>query len=550
MLNYWGVFFQTLKHLKWIQIYYQLHYKIKKYSPSKAVNIHRATWKKSWLAPGIMPSLFSDEGEFSTMGERGRIFDSQIWNSNQHSRLWLYHLHYFDECQSAIAYERASLIHNYITLWVRYNPPDELGLGWEPYPISLRIVNWIKWFSTPGVEVVADWLQSLAQQADVLFHRLEYHILGNHLLANAKALIFVGTFFSGSAAEDWLHKGLSILDREINEQFLADGGHFELSPMYHAYLILDICDLCYLSEVTTHVVLQQRLAQWQSVIQRGLGWLSAMTHPDGEIAFFNDAALERAPRLADLLAYADSLGLNFEAKCLGDYYVKHLQDTGYGVVALPNQGKAILDLAEVGARYQPGHAHADTLSFELSLYGQRLLVNSGTSHYVENAERGFQRSTAAHNTVCIDEQNSSQVWKSFRVGRRAHPVGLQIQQAGDEIRLLCAQDGYSRRLKRLMHHREWRFKPGKVIIIDQIQGKFKQALAYFYLHPEVRVREAHAQQIICELAQDERVTLSWQGAMHLSIEATHWYPRFGEEVSNQVIKVALDSGRLVTEINY
>jgi hypothetical protein len=61
--------------------------------------------------------------------------------------------------------------------------------------------------------------------------QLEYHLLGNHLFADAKALIFLGAFFAGAEAEAWLTHGLLILARELPEQVLADGGHFERSPM-------------------------------------------------------------------------------------------------------------------------------------------------------------------------------------------------------------------------------------------------------------------------------------------------------------------------------
>ena len=66
----------------------------------------------------------------------------------------------------------------------------------------------------------------------------------------------------------------------------------------------------------------------------------------------------------------------------------------------------IADLSEVGASYIPGHAHADTLSFELSLFGKRLFVNSGTSSYSLGPERHRQRSTIAHNTVCVSGVNT------------------------------------------------------------------------------------------------------------------------------------------------
>ena len=84
---------------------------------------------------------------------------------------------------------------------------------------------------------------------------------------------------------------------------------------------------------------------------------------------------------------------------------------------------ALLDVAPVGPDYLPGHAHADTLSFELSLFGQRVLVNSGTSQYEAGPERSRQRGTAAHNTVIVDGHDSSEVWAGFRVARRASSRG-------------------------------------------------------------------------------------------------------------------------------
>jgi uncharacterized heparinase superfamily protein len=53
----------------------------------------------------------------------------------------------------------------------------------------------------------------------------------------------------------------------------------------------------------------------------------------------------------------------------------------------------ILDVAPVGPDYLPGHAHADTLSFELSLFGQRVFCNGGTSRYGPGAGA---RSRARH----------------------------------------------------------------------------------------------------------------------------------------------------------
>ena len=111
-------------------------------------------------------------------------------------------------------------------------------------------------------------------------------------------------------------------------------------------------------------------------------WLRAMCHPDGEIAFFNDAAIGIAPSPEHLFDYARRLGLP-DSRLSEELY--HLDSTGYIRIS---KGEAVLliDVAPIGPDYLPGHAHADTLSYELSLSGKRVLVNSGTSRYGSGRE--------------------------------------------------------------------------------------------------------------------------------------------------------------------
>src|SRR5690606_24123414 len=112
------------------------------------------------------------------------------------------------------------------------------GTGWEPYPTSRRIVRWIQWARSgaarAGGAPSRALLDSLATQARWLARRLEWHLLGNHLWSNAKALIHAGCFFAGAEADAWRARGERILEHQLAEQVLGDGGHFELSPMYHA----------------------------------------------------------------------------------------------------------------------------------------------------------------------------------------------------------------------------------------------------------------------------------------------------------------------------
>ena len=80
----------------------------------------------------------------------------------------------------------------------------------------------------------------------------------------------------------------------------------------------------------------------------------------------------------------------------------------------------------------------------MSLFGKRVFVNCGTSQYGTGVMRQKERGTAMHNTVVINNLNSSEVWSGFRVARRAKPVDFISKNNKKFITVKCAHDGYKR----------------------------------------------------------------------------------------------------------
>ena len=262
-----------------------------------------------------------------------------------------------------------------------------------------------------------------------MYSNIEYHLLGNHLFANAKALIFSGYYLDGLEPKKWLRKGLYLLDLQIDEQIKEDGGHFENSPMYHNIILEDILDIINLLEDQKNQY--KTLKKLKKIAQKMILWMDGLTHDDGEVSFFNDAATGIACKNKEIKRYANCLKINYSdlKKHNNDNSLNYYNFKNSGYVRLEALGaSAILDLAELGPIYLPGHGHADTLSFELSINSYRFIVNAGTYGYEYNKNRVWERSTAAHSTVEINGENSSEVWKSFRVGIRAVPRGIQIQK--------------------------------------------------------------------------------------------------------------------------
>lgn len=483
---------------------------------------------------------------FRFLNVKREIVTAADWNNSAWDKLWLYNLHYFDDLNAERADERAAWHRALVQRWIYENPPGT-GNGWEPYPLSLRIVNWIKW-SLSGAALSHEALHSLAIQTRYLASRLEYHLLGNHLFANAKALVFGGLFFEGFEAQKWRSTGLKILAAQLPEQILPDGGHFERSPMYHNIILEDVLDLLNLKAAFPTALTSDDKSPSATWARYGLKMLSctrAMSHPDGEIALLNDSAIGIAAPVSALETYAKALGIEPNER---NGVLTHLSETGYIQIQI-GDAWALLDVGEIGPDYLPGHAHADTLTFELSIGGRRVIVDSGTSTYAGGAERLRQRSTAAHNTVEIDATSSSEVWGSFRVARRARPFRLEVLRSNDMIRVRCAHDGYARLRGRPIHSREWAVDPTGLIVRDTIDGAFNQAVARFRFHPDCTV--IRCDESSGELAIGAGRTLRWsiETGRGRVVESSY-HPQFGMGLACKCLEIELGRAMACTRFTW
>lgn len=520
---------RTARHLRPVQVYGRLWFKLFRPAPEIASAPMRRALSGSW-APSAerKPSMFGPD-EFCFLNDVRCVATQDDWDRDAIPLLWRYNLHYFDDLNAEGAAGRAQWHRDLILRWICENPPAK-GCGWKPYPSSLRIVNWIKW-ALNGNSLTPAALDSLAVQTRWLRRHLEIHLLGNHLFTNAKALVFAGLFFEGAEAAGWLRKGLSLLERELAEQMLPDGGHFERSPMYHAIMLEDMLDL-----VNLHRACGMEIApRWHATIEKMRVWLSVMCHPDGEIAFFNDAAIGVAIAPTRLEEYAQRLGYSKLEPQIAP--VISLPESGY-VRVCTGAASSYLDLAPIGPDYLPGHAHADTLSFELSIGRQRVLVNSGTSEYGSGPERLRQRGTAAHNALTIDGQNSSEVWAGFRVGRRAKVISSAVEMHDqDGVRVSGRHDGYRFLPGSPMHKREWIFDDNRLSVVDRLSGEGEHRVEIlFHLHPDCHAVGNDSNGVSVIGAQGELLcTISMTGGARLDVCSSTYHPEFGTAVENQLI---------------
>lgn len=430
------------------------------------------------VAPIRKPKSYFGETGFFFLNESSDI-GTKKWVQSQKSMLWQYNLHYFDFINSEDLDKSPDTVASLINSWI-----DEVfinrGCGWDPYPSSLRIVNWIKWILKNDINDPKILLNLFTQVRNLSGH-LEYHIFGNHLFANAKALIFAGTFFGGKEGNKWLKKGSKILRTELDEQFLEDGGHFELSPMYHSILLEDMLDLLNLATFSNQENLTEMI---KPRIDAAMYWLETMLHPDGDLALFNDTTFGVSPTFSSLCRYADRMGLNYVNK---ESFSRSMSESGY--TRLENQDAVLFfDHGQIGPKYQPGHAHADTLSFELSLFNHRFITNLGISTYERSLLRSLQRSTKNHSTVVIDDLNSSDVWASFRVSQRAITQKTNFQVRPANLTVSSEHNGYGNFFNKMTHRRTLILSEKELIVEDEILGMGSHCIdIYFHIHPDIEV---------------------------------------------------------------
>ncbi|MCU6433908.1 heparinase II/III family protein [Undibacterium sp. Jales W-56] len=535
-----SLYWHTLRFLRPVQFFGRLWFRFARPRIVEAAAPPLAGPAGRWVLPACRSVSMSGFGQFRFLNDEGDL--TQIgWDDPAREKLWRYNLHYFDDLNAEGAASRYDWHLALLQDWVGKNLPGQ-GTGWEPYPSSLRIVNWIKW-QLAGNALPQTCVQSLAMQTRWLSKRLEWHLMGNHLFANAKALVFAGLAFEGAEAKKWLANGLDIIERELPEQVLADGGNFERSPMYHAIFLEDMLDLLNIVDAFPERVAVNTVRRWHEIATSMLGWLVGMSHPDGEISFFNDAAAGIAPMPAELTSYAGRLGIAVSGPAvlpLSQIVVTNYRDSGYIRLASPDI-VALLDVAPVGPDYLPGHAHADTLSFELSIFGQRLIVNGGTSCYGLGPERLRERGTAAHSTVVVDGKDSSEVWSGFRVARRAYPRDLELNQTDEMVTVACSHDGYRWLPGQPVHRREWRFTNHSLLIRDHVSGRFESAEARYLLHPAARIVDQTEAKLKLQLPQGQLLNLDVIAGT-ARLESAQYAPEFGMVQTTSCIVLAFKNG--------
>ena len=373
-----------------------------------------------------------------------------------------------------------------------YERHPDSPFAFAPYPVSVRLANWLK----ASHRMIFDQavLSHIEKLGRYLERNKEFHLRGNHLLKNMKALLFYYSYFRHDKESlDSEHRSLQ---DQLIEQILPDGWHFERTPTYHLIVLEDLLDIYNILPsalpVEMNVFLEEKIHKMLQVIHC---W-------SDEYPLFNDSSYGSAPSLAEIRGYAELLGFGAQDPRTDS---QGFPDAGYFVYFRPGFTLWI-DAGDLGPGYLPAHAHNDSLSFILYVDGEPLFCDTGACSYQDRNLRDIARSVRSHNTVMIEDVEPSQFWGNFRYARK---VKLHSREVREDK--LCAEVTYCNK----SHGRIWEIGEKRIKITDHITGG--SGTAFFHLAEgcdvDLNVNRRRAvvtreKKPIAELASDNTLELS------------------------------------------
>lgn len=310
----------------------------------------------------------------------------------------------------------------------------------------------------------ATWLgREIGLHGLFLRDNLELDLRGNHLFRDVATLVFANELTGG------VPDALDLLEEQVAEQLLPDGGHSERAPFYHVLCTQDLLEVGLLLG-------DDRPAWLSEALARASGFLQAIALGDGEIPLLGDG----------WLGELDTRALLDAARGLVAPLPPQAPERHSGLVPLhAGPWRVVVRAGPHAPDQQMGHAHADLLSLDASYGTNRVVTDTGTLLYDPGPERQRMRGTAAHNTLQIDGEEQLEAWGSFRVGRRGRARVAARGSAGTWEWVSASHDAYHRLPGRPVHSRLVAVGERGILILDAVLGTGPHHIeSHLHEHPQ------------------------------------------------------------------
>lgn len=428
-------------------------------------------------------------GHFRFAGRTINLPDP-LWEPAGASEAWLAAMHGFTwlrDLRSAGGDAARRLSRDLTRDWLERYGERWSAPTWEPLIMAQRILVCLTQYeyfaATAEPALQSALIESLGRQARCLQRLLPAGLVGVDLLSAIKASLFAALCLPGG--KGLRARGETLLRRELQRQVFDDGGQIERSPSRLAGMLRDLIDLRALYSAAG----ESAPDELELAMLRVTPLLKSLRHGDGTLALFNGSREEESWYIDLLLQRAAMRGRSVGAPTVT---AKNTLQAGFQRL---QSGRSLL-LVDGGPPPPPGYdeqAHAGTLSFEMSVGREHLIVNCG-GHSSHSDLNFLLRGTAAHSTLSVGDINSSAVLSGGGLGHRPGEVACRREESEGNVWLEMSHDGYARRLG-LQHQRRLYLAAGgddlrgedRVTLLPgkQMGSIEEDAVLRFHLHPDV-----------------------------------------------------------------
>jgi hypothetical protein len=459
-----------------------------------------------------------------------------VWEPSRHQHL------------SALAFaadgeQRADYIVRSLDSWLQANP-YLYGVHWtSSLELAERTVSWALLYPRIADYVARDaqfrqqWLGSIYQHLARISRKLSlYSSANNHLIGELIGLFVGATCFDFWAeCGSWRELSQKLLEREIRLQVGEDGVNREQAMSYHLFT-MELFLLAFAIGRNTKRPFSEAYAQRLRAMAE---FVDAIATSSGDLPWYGDSddargfvlsegesGVEVAMQLAGLF-FAEPQWLRFRktptaaALALVPDLLANLDraaaqnpakprelfpDAGFACMRSNHEDvRLLMDFGALGFTSIAAHGHADALSLWLAIGDEYFLVDAGTYAYHSHPEwRSYFRSTAAHNTACVDGKNQSEMAGRFLWSEKAKSRLLKFQRDCEQVTIEAEHDGYARLQDPVTHRRVVQFDcaSGNLKIEDgfQCSGRHQVEL-FFHMHEDTEVL----------LIQDGEAQVNWRG---------------------------------------
>ena len=511
---------------------------------------YRMRWHAAFQSGGDWPVRFAYDYLFSADDVPGDIRTN--WELNRHHQFSVLAKSYYASGDESYFDELSELFED----WNDRNP-FLWGPEWaSPMEESIRLVNWLVAAAfldvmEDGGKVACELRERLAHGAWVMAAHVRRHYscyssANNHTVVEAAGVGIAAAVFG---EEGWLSEAMALLEAEVVRQTWPDGVNKEQALHYQLFVMEALCLLVHVLHASGHRSSEILISQIRLMahyvracsVDRGR-YIEFGDNDEGRIlnlSSSNTSYPEYVLSLASLECSSDcrwvqSVDADETVRWL--YSKLELERAGSlplqpvaSVESFPDGGVTVLradydrivlafDHGPLGLDPLAAHGHADALSVQLFVDGEPVLIDPGTYIYNGNQRmRSLFRSTAMHNTVCIDGRDQSEMLGPFLWGSRASAKMIDCVRADNTICVSASHDGYAP----IRHCRSVSVTRDGVSIVDKVSGCSAEAV---FITP-LAIESLSGTSAVCRTASGCHVRIEATSPMHM--DAVPYSSRYG-----------------------